>query len=141
MARGLPVLAEHPLPRAGGVQEDPVEVGPEGLGQGPGRGLGHGEGGPPALHVLQKAPHPFAVHLVGQKKPLPPHAGGEVGGLAPRGRREVQDPFPGLRVQEDPHRLGARLLDVVEPGVEEGVGAGPGLLGVVKPLLAPGNGP
>jgi len=45
------------------------------------------------------------------------------------------------RVHQDPHRLGAGLLDVVKPGVEEGVGAGPGLLRVVKPLRAPGDGP
>ncbi len=140
VAHGLLVLAEHPLSGAGGVQEDPVEIGPEGLGQGPRGGLGHGQPRPPALHVLQETPYALAVHLVGQEKAPSPHAGGQVGGLAPRGRRQVQDPLPGPRVQKHPHRLGAGLLDVVEPGIKKGVRARPGFLRVVKPFLAPGDG-
>ena len=79
------------------------------------------------------------MNLVADKKTLSPHLPGNLGGLAPWGGAQVQNPFPGLWIQEHRRGHGAGLLEVVDARVVEGVQAGSGLRVIIVPKGLPGH--
>ena len=133
-------LAEHPLPRAGGVHHDPVKEGGELYRQLGGCGVGDDAvPHPHALYVLGQDPRTGGVDLVGDQETLTAQSGGQLGGLSPGGGAEVKHLFPRLGGTQRPGEHGAGLLDVVSPRLVKGVLAGAGLPvgGIVKAVFLP----
>ena len=133
-------FAEHALPGAGRVHQNPVKKAGKPLGQGR-RGFvqDQGVGNPHPLYVLGKDFCPLGVNLVAHQQAPAPHLSGNLGGLAPGGGAKVQNPLPGLWVQEHRRGHGAGLLKIVDPRVVEGVQAGSGLRVIVVPRFLPGH--
>jgi hypothetical protein len=132
------VFAEHAFPRAGGVDEDAVEIAGEPRGESVGRFVQH-EG---VFH-----PEPFQVDHQGldarrmdfirhQETPVA-HALGQVRRLAAGGGAQVEHALPRLRVEEGRRGHGAGLLQVIEPGGVVGMLARLGGLVAVEAFRTP----
>ena len=125
LGQGCGLLAEHPLPRAGGVHQYPVEK----LGQGfsdPGGGLVEDDriGHPHPLQVGFQNLGPGGHIFVADQKAPAPQGGGQLAALAAGGGAEVQHPHPGPDPQQGRRRRSRGLLGVEHPRVVVGVAPG-----------------
>lgn len=135
------LLPEHPLPGTGGVHQHPVKPAGKPLGQALWGLLEHqGVGDGHALHILGQDFGAFWVILVAHQQPLPLHLSRQLGGLAPGGGAQIQDPLTRLHAQQLRRSHGAGLLEIVQSRLVPGVQARPRFWRVPEAVSGPGQG-
>ena len=134
---GAGILSEHPLARAGRIDENLVKIPAKRFGKLFRGGADNGAVcDAHALDVLRQDLRAVKDIFVSDEDALPPHPRGELRRLAPRRSAQVEDALPGLHLKEGrgAHRRG--LLAVVEPRKVFGVCPG-ALLRAVEAALRP----
>ena len=115
------VLAEHPLARAGSIDEDLVKVCGKFFDKR--RRIRADDGAvfhAQPLDVLREDPGAVIDVLVCNQYALPPHSGGELSGLSARRGAQIEHPFARFCVQERRGAHGGRLLHIEQPRMVRG---------------------
>ena len=132
------VLAKHPLSRARGVQQHPVEKGAPTVGQALRLLAQHDDmRRAPAVEVVRHLAGAVGLHIVGNQQPFAAHQRRQMGGLAARGSGQIDHPLAGPGGQNLRRGHGRGLLDVVQPGGMVRVGTRTTACYQTKPSRAP----
>ena len=121
---GVRVLAEHPLARAGRVDQDLIEIGGQRRGE---RGCLRGQDGAVcdahALDVLREDAGAVIDVLVGDEHALSPHRRRELRRLSARRGAQIEHPLPAPDAEQGRGAHCGGLLRVEQPRVMRGMGA------------------